>query len=374
MVFNLSLGYVELNREMQNKVIPDGGPMGPPPPTILPDGKYFLVDLKEETFHERVELQINSFDSHSIKVGIHAYQSDMAKREARDSFDGMQTFEPTYELLIDTPRKMHSIYIDDLIDFTEQTSMQIGIKHDHYSDVESQVSPRIALVHRYDNENIYKFMYTHSYRDPSWREQYLAKKAFFSSTLDIKPEIVDAYELGYIRKINLKSHIKINTFFLSNKDQIHAQNSTHTFQNNGDNDLYGVELEYKNVFKNNNQIYFNYSFVDGKNVADEKASSANSLAKAYYLHNINNTLTVSTVAKYVGKKERIESDLREPVDSYVLFDLSANYLHKPTDININLSIKNIFDETYYLPSPENTYPNDFEQEGRSILFSLRKKF
>ena len=94
----------------------------------------------------------------------------------------------------------------------------------------------------------------------------------------------------------------------------------------------------------------------------------------YYLHNINDTLTVSTVAKYVGKKERIEGDLREAVDSYILFDLSANYLHKPTDININLSIKNIFDETYYLPSPENTYPDDFEQEGRSVLFSLRKKF
>ena len=366
----LSLGYMDFVRQLQNKVIPDGGSMGP---TVLPDGKYFLVDLKEETFHERIELQINAIDSHDIHLGVHAYQTDMTRRDAWDSFDGMQTFIPI-DLLIDTPRNMYSLYADDLIDLTEQTSIQLGIKYDHYSDVESQASPRIALVHRYNNENIYKFMYTHSYREPSWREQYLAKPAFFNSTIDIRPETVDAYELSYIRKIDLKSHIKLNAYYLSNKDQIHAQNPTHTFKNNGDNDLYGFEIEYKNIFPNNDQVYINYSYVEGENVADELASSAETMAKAYYIHNINHALTISAIAKIIDKKGRIETDLRNDVDRYVLFDLSANYLLKSKDININLSVKNLFDKTYFLPSPEETYENDFEQEGRSILLGLRKKF
>ena len=217
-------------------------------------------------------------------------------------------------------------------------------------------------------------MYTHSYREPSWREQYLAQPAFFSSTIDIKPEIVDAYELGYIRKIDLKSHIKINTFYLNNKDQIHAQNPTHTFQNNGDNDLYGFEIEYKNTFPNNDQIYFNYSYVEGGNVADKLASSSEDMIKAYYLHNINDTLSISAIAKFVDEKDRIETDLRNNVDSYALYDLSVNYQYQPAAIDVNLSIKNLFDKTYYLPSPDNTYPGDFEREARSVLFSLRKGF
>ena len=269
---------------------------------------------------------------------------------------------------------MYSVFVDDLIDLTEKTSIQIGFKYDHYSDVENQVSPRVALVHRYDNENIYKFMYTHSYREPSWREQYLAQPAFFSSTIDITPELVDAFELGYIRKIDLDSHIKINTYYLSNKDQIHAQNPTHTFQNSGDNDLYGLEIEYKNVLINNDQIYINYSYVEGDNVDDKLANSAESMVKAYYIHNINEALSISAIAKYVDEKERITIDLRDNVESYTLFDLSVNYQYKPSDVNVNLSVKNLLDETYYLPSPENTYPDDFERESRSIVLSLRKRF
>lgn len=379
-ILELSLGYIDLYRQMQNKVVPDGATVQTPSgPVLLPNGKYFLVDLKEETFYERIELEINSFDSHNIHLGIYAYQADMAKRDAWSSTDNLQTLDPVVVagvpgILVDTPRDMYSVFFEDLINFTEHTSIQLGIKYDHYSDVESQASPRFALVHRYDNENIYKFMYTQSYREPSWREQYLTQPAFFSSTLDIKPEQVDTYELGYIRKFNLKSYIKVNTYFLSNKDQIHAQNPTHTYQNNGDNNLYGYEIEYKNELGNNDQIYFNYSYVDGENVADQQAGSARTMVKSYYIHKLNQAFSISAVAKFVDEKGRVEVDLRDNVDSYAVFDLSANYQNQSAKIDINLSVKNLFDETYYLPSPENTYPDDFMQEGRSILLSLRKKF
>lgn len=369
---DLSFGYIELIRQLQNKVVPDGGVVGPPP-TVLPAGKHFLVDLNEETFYERIELEIEAVDAHRINLGVYAYRSDMAKRQVQESTDDMQTFS-TFDILKDVPRNMVSLYVDDLIDLSEQTSIQVGVKYDHYSDVESQASPRIALVHRYDNENIYKFMYTHSYREPAWREQYLMRPAFFSSTLDIEPEHVDAYELGYIRKIDQDGYVKINAYYLRNKDQIHAQNPTHTFQNSGDNDLYGYEIEYKNILQNRDQIYFNYAHVDGRNVGDILASSARNVAKAYYVYAVDDALSVSTIARFVDEKDRIEADLREPVDSYILFDLSVNYQHKPTNVSLNFSIKNLFDEKYFLPSPENTYPADFEQEGRSILLGLRKGF
>ena len=376
-IIELSLGYIELSRQLQNKVIPDGEPVGPPPLTF--DGKYFLVDIDEETFYQRIELKLNAIDSHHINLGVYAYQSDMAKVEGRESIDDMQTFN-VFDILVNTPRDMYSMYFDDLIDLTEQVSIQLGVKYDHYSDVGSQSSPRLALVYRYDNENIYKFMYTHSYREPSWREQYLSRPAFFSSTLDMTPELVDAYELGYIRKIDLKSHIKLNAFYLNNKDQIHAQNPATKFENSGDNDLYGVEIEYKNTFINHDQFYFNYSYVEGGNVGDNLANSAESMAKAYYVYAVDEALSVSLIAKYVDEKDRVETDLRSSVDGYVLFDLSLNYQYQPADININLSVKNLLDRTYYLPSPahptapEGTYPDDFEREGRSVLFSLRKGF
>ena len=127
----LSIGYIELNRRLQNKVVPDGGVVNTPSgPVALVDGRYFLVDLVEETFFERAELKINAIESHSINVGIYASQSDMAKREGQTSEDDMQTFA-TVELLKDTPRNLVSFYIDDLINLTEKTSIQLGLKYDH---------------------------------------------------------------------------------------------------------------------------------------------------------------------------------------------------------------------------------------------------
>lgn len=367
----ISLGYNELTRLLQNKVIPDGVVVGI---NEFPNGKYFLVDIQEQTLYQRIELQVAAIDSHHINLGFYTYQSDMAKKEGRESFDDMQTFT-VYDILKDEPRKMYSLYAEDIIDLTEQTSVQMGLKYDHYSDVENQVSPRIALVYRYDDKNIYKFMYTHSYREPSWREQYLTTMAFYSSTLDIKPESVDAYELGYIHKIDIKSHIKANAYYLINKDQIHAQNQARLFQNSGDNNLYGFELEYKKLFKNNDQFYVNYSYVEGGNVSNETlASIAESMVKAYYIHVVNDALSLSAVVSIVGNKNRIDEDLRSPVDSYAVADLSINYQFLPEDVSVNLSVKNIFDKTHHLPSPDDTYPDDFEQEGRSVLFGLRMGF
>ena len=172
----------------------------------------------------------------------------------------------------------------------------------------------------------------------------------------------------------LKSHLKFNTYYLKNKDQIHVQNLTNVFDNSGNNNLYGVEVEYKNTLTNDDQIYVNYSYVEGENVAGELANYAETMAKAYYLHNINNALSASVVAKYVNEKDRVEEDPRGNVSSYVLFDLSVNYQYRPENVNINLSVKNLLDEIYFLPSPVNTYPGDFEQEGRSIMLSLSKRF
>ena len=368
---DLSIGYIELTRNLQNKVVPDGGSIGP---TTFPDGRYFLVDIDEETFYEKIEFNINSIKSHRIIAGIYAYQSDMAKAEGRFSVDDLQTISSPSDLLIDTPRDMYSLYFDDLIDLSESTSMQFGIKYDNYSDVSNQTSPRLALVHRYDDENIYKIMYTSSYREPSWREQYLSGASFFSADINVQPETVDAFEFSYVHKMDLESYLKINTFYLKNKDQIHAQNPTHTFQNNGDNDLYGLKLEYRAHITSDDHVYFNYSYVDGENVGDVLASSASHIAKAYYTHELNSSLSVSALAKFVGDKSRIELDSRDEVDSYTLFDLAVNYKHKASATDVNLSIKNLFDETYYLPSPENTYPDDFEREGRSILLSVKKRF
>lgn len=371
----ISLGYFDETRELQNKVMPDGSSMMMHGMMhTVPNGLYFLVDYKEQTFNERFELTASSIENHTITAGVVLSQSRIKNNIAKTSTDTMQTFDQR-DLLSTNKRDHISYYLDDLIDLSEQTSIQLGAKFDSYSDVKDQFSPRVAIVHRYDNDNIYKLMYTHSYREPSWREQYLNGEHRFQATLNIKPESVDAYEAAYIHKFNSKSNLKLNTFYLFNQDQIHAQNITSTYQNNGNNKLYGLEAEYMTQFSADDKLYINYSYVDGKNTSASLAGSTQNMASAYYLYNLYNNLTFSSIVKYVGEKERTGTDSRTTkVDDYTVIDLTSVYTYRPYDLSMTFSIKNIFDEKYHLPSPENTYPNDFEQAGRSFLLRLSKSF
>ena len=367
----VSVGYFDEFRELQNKVMPDGSTMMM---TFYPDGYYFVFNYAEQTFNESFELKISTIDNHKITAGVHFEQNRLKENIARHSDDNLISYSKIVDLLSNSSREHISVYIDDLIDISEKTSVQLGIKYDDFSDVENQLSPRFAIVHRYDDENIYKLMYTHSYREPSWREQYLAGAHYFSADPNVKPESVDAYEASYIRKFSTKSDIKFNIFYLQNRDQIHAQNSTHIFTNNGDNELYGLEAELQSNITANDKFYINYSYVDGSNVADALTSSAQNMVKLYYIYNLNNHTNISTIVKYVGDKERIDGDIRENVDEYLTTDFTLSYKYKPYDMTVSASMKNAFDVKYELPSPDATYDTDFQQNGRSFLVRLSKRF
>jgi len=366
------LGYLDEVRTLQNKVLPDDFVMKG---KTLSDGQYFVVDYEEQKFKEGVDLKINTFTDHSVTLGVLFEQSKVKENIGQISTNNLVSFSSSP--LIDTnDRKHFSFYVDDLWDVNEKLTFQFSLKFDHYNDVDNQLSPRIAAVYRQDNNNIYKLMITESFREPSWREQYLNEKlGFYKPNLILDPEKVRAYEMAYIHRFNSQSNLKLNAFLLDNNDQIHAQNATKTFLNQPGNRLWGIETEYTSAVGNKGSLNINYSYVNGDNVDNALANSAQHMIKGFYKHSITDNLTLSSIFKYVSDKGRIPIDPRnEDVDEYVTFDLSAEYKFKPEDVTLNLNVKNIFDESYYFPAPSDTYDEDFEQLGRQFSVSIKKGF
>ena len=366
----LSLGYLDEYRTLQNKIKPDGLTHSG---KTYPNGQYMLADHSAQTLNEKLEFKISAIDYNKITVGAKLIQSRVKNNDMKTSTDDMKTFKKL-ELLSNEKRDQHSFYVDDLVDFNEQTSLQVGLKFDHYSDVENQLSPRVAIVHRYNDKNIFKLMYTNSYREPSWREQYLNASTKPKSNLDLKPESVDAFEAAYVLKFNETNDFKVNLFYLQNKKQINAENNVSTFANIADNELYGLEAEIHTNISSKDKIYVNYSYVAGENTHNALTNVSQHMVKGYYIYNFDKSLVVSSILKYVGEKGRDNNDVRDNINAHFLADFTATYTHKPSDVLISLSVKNLFDEKHYLPSHNNTYVGDFEQEGRNFLVRLSKKF
>lgn len=361
----LSIGYLYERRELQNKIMPDGA--------AFPKGRYMLADHSAQSFSERLEFKVSTLENHDVTAGVLLTHSSVLNNEIKISNDSMLTFQES-QLLSNEKRDIYSFYVEDLIDFSEKTSFQLGLKFDYFSDVENQLNPRLAVVHRYDDENIFKLMYTHSYREPSWREQYLNGKAKPISNLDLEAESVDAYEAAYIRKFSKESDFKINLFYLVNKNQITSQNNASRYANMDDNELYGVEAEITTSLSPNDKAHLNYSYVAGNNSKNAFANVAQNMLKAYYVYNFSKGFTASSILKYIGEKSRVEGDSRENANAYVLADLTVNFKYEPGDVLVSFSIKNLFDQRYYLPAQKDTYEGDFEQEGRNFLVRLGKRF
>lgn len=369
----LALNYFDEHRELQNKVIPDGAMVMMPMPMILPDGRYFLVDYKEQRISQRIQLNIDFNDKHRLIIGVEASQSEIKDNDAAISNNDLLTSMP-FELFSTDGRDVNTLYIEDQYDFNEQTSIQIGAKLSDYDDVENQTAVRMAVVHRLDDENIFKAMFSQAYREPSWREQYLNAQAFFRPNLDLEAEQVDALELAYIHRTGHRDFFKINAFLLKNSEQIDAQNATRTFTNSEENELTGFEIEYETGVRARDVLGANYSFISGDNVTDALANSAESLARIYYMYRYNEDWSLTSLYKYVGEKGRTALDTRDEVDAYSLLDITANYTGLGENSKLSISIKNLLDEEYYFPSPNNTYAGDFEQPGTTVFLRLSKEF
>ncbi|MEJ2213344.1 MAG: TonB-dependent receptor [Gammaproteobacteria bacterium] len=320
------------------------------------------------SIHHDLEFKIDRFKNHKKTFGDFWEQSKVKENLGKISTDNLATTS-NFPLLSTSERDRFSIYYDDLWNISEKVALQYGLKYDDYDDVDSELSPRVAVVYRVDDENIFKLMFTESYREPSWREQYLNANAFYKANLNLVSENVRAYEAAYIRLLENNAKFKINTFLLENQSQIHAQNNP-AFENNEDENLWGVEMEYLTLLGSSGKFNVNYSYVDGANVDGQLANSTQHMLKAYLLYEISESLSASGIFKYIGDKGRIPGDSRSDVDDYQTVDIAANYEFPQHDIDLSLSIKNLFDTKYYFPSPAGTYERDFEQNGRQFFLSI----
>lgn len=376
---DFSLGYLDEQRTLQNKVMPDGYEMtmpSMPPMTItLANGRYFLVDYSERTYSARAELVYTRLPGHTLTLGAALERTGIDDNISQVSDTGLPPTQPPMALMSTDYRRHLSLYADDLWDINEQFALQLGLKLDRYNDVSSQASPRLAMVYRQDDDNIYKLMYTESYREPSWREQYLAMTdTFFRPNLNLQEESVQALEAAYIHKFGETRDLKLNVFHLRNSDQIYAADGRSAYQNNPDTEITGLEVEYHTPVGERGRLSANYSFVDGENVVGSLANSTRHMVKATYSHKISETWTLSGLMIYVGEKDRVPADPRPTVADYATLDLALNYRNRHSGTRLTLAVKNVLDEGYASPAPIGTYADDLAQPGRRFLVNVAQEF
>lgn len=261
---------------------------------------------------------------------------------------------------------------------SDRLSLIYGFSHEKTSLTDAITDPRVSLVYQYDAANIYKLIYSESHRNPSWQELFTKYNASRWGNPDLDPERVTAYEAAYIRKFSADSYLQANVFKLQNKDQIYydtAAPTEPTFFNGVGTDIYGMELEYKGNLTPSDQLYLNYSYVDGEDDnGDNLANVAHHMAKAYYIYDLSEALSLGGTLRHVGPKERLPDDGRNAVKAYTKADLTLRYQNRQDDYHLTLAAKNLGNSDIRYPAADGYYISDYRQEETNFLITFGKEF
>ncbi len=354
-------------------------------PIVWSNGMFGVHSAEQVTYYQSSFISYNGIKNHNINLGYRVAQektiamvsklSNWATGEAElvDYTDSYAFFKDNVK------RDTVAFFSEDSFKYNDSLSFLIGLNYEKTSLSDALYEPKASVVYQHDMNNIFKLLYSKSHRNPSWQEMFTQNNHSRVGSTEFKPERVEAYEAAYVYILNTTNHIQTNIFYLKNSDQIQIiDGSNGTFDNIGETTIYGLEFEYKGNIGSRDSLYLNYSYIDGEgDGGDALPNVAKHMIKGYYSYDITSEYSLSSVFKYVGEKERIITDKETrttPLRAYTKIDLTARYESKKYDYALMLSIKNIFDADIRFPSNPETYAEDYIQESRNFILTLKKEF
>ncbi|MBU1216779.1 TonB-dependent receptor [bacterium] len=279
---------------------------------------------------------------------------------------------PVENIKKDISREQYALYLNDIYSFSDAWTLNLGGRYDYYSDADSSLVPKIALLYNYDELQSYKLIYQRSFRAPAWVELYGKDIPYFGEP-SLKSETIDTIELAYRYQPRLDNWMTLNLYYSEMQDFIN-RNAAFAFFNDKDIRSYGAEFEAKATF-NTTTFQGNYSYI---HIEDEAGRAlpfvATHLANLMLSKKFNRNWQTGAKLRYVGEKKRELADTRENLDAYVTYDHSLTYSYEACTFGV--SVKNLFDKNIAYPSQLGTFPSsgtymdDFPRDGRTFWLSL----
>lgn len=277
-------------------------------------------------------------------------------------------------------REISGVVLQNQITLNKDFELTVGARFDHYVDVDDDdnVSPRLAAVYQLSDHHILKAQYAEAFRPPTFTELYSVAN-FARGNPDVEPETISTREIAYIYKAP-KLVVRSSVFYSVMHDFIALKpvGPLHQYDNVADAKRSGIELEWEHQFNQSFKWRGNLSLVDTEDKTTGQAleNTINGLANLSFIYQHSNRWSLNSEIKYIGAPHRLSPDQREPVDKYIVTDLTLMGMQLwDSGFNSQLRISNLFDNDYESPSSyASANPADYEQAGRQYYAQLSYQF
>ena len=381
----LKAGWQRYEQESDTSYLPDGYFF----PHILfpgaityPNGWDASAGYEERRIYAGADLSWRASDRHTLLAGL-----SLAQIETEQSWTESNV-HPSLLMPLPTPtrfadwvppgytRDIHSLTLQDEFRYNDDITFTAGMRYDDYSDVGSNLSPRLAAVWRINHGNILKAQYAEAFRPPTLFEM--------ARSPTVGPETIKSIELGYVRRFT--GGVGRVTLFHSELEDLIVENNLARYFNASGIRTRGVEFELERQLGDNLKLNANLSLADteDESTADSAAWAAQTLANVGLIYQPAGDRMVSLQWNHVGERGREMGDSRGDLDGYDTLDLTGTLSGVFGDgITLRLGVNNLLNDDVRYPAGltgdllGNTffsYEGDYPRPGRFWWAQLSAEF
>ena len=352
----------------------------------FPDGQLGHEEFTNRNLGGEIQIDYNLFNSNAFTFGFKYDWIKQTNISVKSNFDPISGL--AFRSILDftdlgiipkITRQIWAVYFQDKWDITEKLGLTIGARHDNYSDFGGTTNPRIGLVWNFMDNAVLKLLYGQAFRAPDFGELFLNKQ-FKSGSVNLDPETIRTYEIGFGYKFTDDIDANVNYFFNVMRDVIDSDarpNGANIIDNIGSANVQGIEFEVKANFPNlfdGVYVFANYTYLDAESKGDplpdvpkHKGNIGINVKPCKYL-NVNLDAFIS------DKRVRSEKDRRDDSPGYTIVNLTLIAKEFFKDFKLKASLFNLLDKDYNDPAPINTIPTDLPRPGRTFFLEFGYEF
>ncbi len=358
---------------------------------LFPDGLIGNPGADEERISLEIVALSKTLESHDIRLATGISHASFKASEEKNFGPGVtvgtltDVTDTDFVYAENESRDVFFISVQDEIDLAADWELTAGVRYDDYSDFGDTVNPRLALVWETRNNLTTKFLYGRAFRAPSFAELFAINNPVVLGNEDLDPEIINTFEVAIDYSPGLTHHAGVSIYSYDIEDLIQFVpdgSGAQVAQNTGEQTGQGVEFEW--VWKPAEYVSLEGNLSLARAEDEDNNEVANFPEEQLYLRaNLLLTQGWQMVQElhFIGDRNRVESDPRDPLDDYTIVNLAINSVNKTDKIKWSFGVKNLTDEDYAEPSPfaagipaGSFMPDDFPGSGRQFYVTGQYKF
>ena len=407
--FEYKFGWLRsVVKSKQHELFPPGMPklQADPVPnnfdnTRFVDGVLGGPNYKEDKYYLQVEANILTEFDHDLLIGIElsqvkqgetfAFRNYQFVDETDDNMDNPRFGEvPNQRYTGDKNwlreglrRQLLAFYIQDEYALSSSLYLTTGVRYDHYDDIGSDVTPRIASVYQIDQYKTFKVQFAQSFRPPVFIEMHSQNNPVVNGNPDLKSERLNSIEASFTFN-ERKTIARASIYYYKLRDIIVNDPLTFKYENREQVTAHGIEFEFQKEVFRNIQFEYNLSLIDAHNLNGADISNiAGLISTAAIFYTPTPDLNLYSQVRYQSGHVRDEGDARASLKDYAVVDISLeinDFIFKK--LRFSITAYNVFDQevrhpssrTFFLGRELETYKDDYPQLGREISLSIEYSF